>query len=480
MQEQTDRKRHRSALPAALGVLLLAAASAYTGGRLYYQNHFLPGTEIDRIDVSGLTIEELKGRAEEYFLCVTERRTDGSSLEEEIKGTEISLTYASEEPLEKLLKAQKKWFWFLPQTETHRTEGLISWDEGKLRERVGALAGFQEGFAEAPADAYIAAYTPETGFTIVEERQGNELDREKTEAAVRNAVETLEERLDLEAAGCYRVPQVTSEDENLRALLGQLRSYGDLKITYHFGDNTEILDGDVISSWLRVEDGAVSLDESQVEAFVVLLRKRYDTIFRPRTFMTSYGEEIRIEGGDYGWWMNYPQEIRELTEMIQRRESGERTPVYYQTADQYGGSDYGDTYVEINLTAQHLFLYKDGVLLLESDLVSGSLARGDDTPPGVYGITYKQRNAVLTNEDYRTPVSWWMPFNRNIGLHDAGWRRSFGGSIYRTNGSHGCINLPPSAAEEIYQNVEKGTAVICYELPGTEPETEEDGTPFSK
>ncbi len=136
--------------------------------------------------------------------------------------------------------------------------------------------------------------------------------------------------------------------------------------------------------------------------------------------------------------------------------------------------------MEINLTAQHLFLYKDGVLLLESDLVSGSLARGDDTPPGVYGITYKQRNAVLTNEDYRTPVSWWMPFNRNIGLHDAGWRRSFGGSIYRTNGSHGCINLPPSAAEEIYQNIEKGTAVICYELPGTEPETEEDGTPFSK
>ena len=184
--------------------------------------------------------------------------------------------------------------------------------------------------------------------------------------------------------------------------------------------------------------------------------------------MSSYGEDITIEGGDYGWWMNYTQEIKELTEMIRRCESGERTPVYYQTADQYGKPDYGNTYVEINLTAQHLFLYKDGNLLLESDFVSGSSARGDDTPPGVYSITYKQRNATLVNEDYRTPVSYWMPFNRNIGLHDAGWRRSYGGQIYKTNGSHGCINLPPESAKEIYENISKGTPVICYELPGTE------------
>ena len=62
-----------------------------------------------------------------------------------------------------------------------------------------------------------------------------------------------------------------------------------------------------------------------------------------------------------------------------------------------------------------------------------------------------------------------MPFNRNIGMHDANWRGSFGGNIYKTNGSHGCINLPPSKAKTIYKTIEKGTAVICYHLPGTEP-----------
>ena len=166
--------------------------------------------------------------------------------------------------------------------------------------------------------------------------------------------------------------------------------------------------------------------------------------------------------------MNYTQEAIELAEMIENGESGERTPVYYQTAASYETPDYGNTYVEINLTAQHLFFYQDGTLILESDFVSGNASRGYDTPAGVYSITYKQRNATLTGENYETPVSYWMPFNGNIGMHDASWRSSFGGDIYKTNGSHGCINLPVSVAQELYGYVEKGTPVICYYLPGTE------------
>ena len=133
--------------------------------------------------------------------------------------------------------------------------------------------------------------------------------------------------------------------------------------------------------------------------------------------------------------------------------------------------------MEINLTAQHLFYYQDGELILESDFVSGNSARGYDTPAGVYGITYKQRDATLTGETYETPVSYWMPFNGNIGMHDASWRAAFGGDIYKTNGSHGCINLPVSVAAELYGYVEKGTPVICYYLPGTEAVPEEPAQP---
>lgn len=468
MEEERTDQRHFPVLPVVLCALLLTTAGAYAGGLLYFQDHFLPGTTIDGIDVSRRTIGDLQEQIQDYLLCIAERKADGMVLEEDIQGKEIGLAYASAEPLQDILEGQDRWSWFLPKSEEHRTQGLISWDPERLEQKIDGLKGFQEGFAAAPTDAYLSDYLPEKGFVIIPETQGNELDRQKTGEVIREAVAALLERVDLSEAGCYRVPQVTSEDEGLLQLQEKLQAYQNLRITYSFGDQTEVLDGETVSGWLTTDDGKMILDESQVEAFVVSLRKRYDTIFRPRTFMTSYGKEITIEGGDYGWWMNYPQEIKELTEMILRCESGERTPVYHQTAAQYGKPDYGDTYVEVNLTAQHLFLYKDGNLILESDFVSGSSIRGDDTPPGVYSVTYKQRNATLVNEDYRTPVSYWMPFNRNIGLHDAGWRRSFGGDIYKTNGSHGCINLPPSAAKEIYENISKGTAVVCYELPGTE------------
>lgn len=194
--------------------------------------------------------------------------------------------------------------------------------------------------------------------------------------------------------------------------------------------------------------------------------------------MTSYGKEVTIDGGDYGWWMNYDKEAEELEAMIEKGESGERTPVYYQTAASYGTPDYGTTYVEINLTAQHLFFYQDGKLMMESDFVSGNSAKGYDTPAGVYSITYKQRDATLTGENYQTPVSYWMPFNKNIGMHDANWRSSFGGTIYKTKGSHGCINMPPAKAQEMYSYVQKGTPVICYHLAGTErPSEQEKGAP---
>ncbi|MBS6398118.1 MAG: peptidoglycan binding domain-containing protein [Clostridiales bacterium] len=467
-------KRHK--LPIICGILVLLAGAVYAGGMFYYQSHFLKGTVIDRIDVSGMTIEDMEKRTGEYLLRIVERQADGSTLEEDVQGKDIALSYTSLEPFEEILRGQNRWLWFLPAQSEHETEGIITYDKEALEQKLDGLRGFREDFATAPADAYISDYTPENGFVIVPETPGNLLNRERTLEAVSAAVEELEEQVNLEAAGCYEEPVVRSDDAQLLQTLETLKKYGDIQIAYLFGDNREVLDGQEISQWLQVDGFSVELDLQQVENYVATLRKRYDSIFRPRTFLTSYGEEITIDEGDYGWWMNYGQEAKELAAMIERGESGERTPVYYQTAAAYGQPDYGNTYVEINLTAQHLFFYKEGELILESDFVSGNSSRGYDTPAGVYGITYKQRNATLVGETYETPVSYWMPFNKNIGMHDATWRSSFGGDLYKTNGSHGCINLPFSVAQELYGEVEKGTPVICYYLPGTEQTSEKELT----
>lgn len=95
--------------------------------------------------------------------------------------------------------------------------------------------------------------------------------------------------------------------------------------------------------------------------------------------------------------------------------------------------------------------------------MSGDMTKsGRMTPPGVFGLTYKTKNAVLKGEDYETPVNYWMPFNGNIGMHDATWRRKFGGEVFIKNGSHGCINLPLESAKEIYSYISTGFPVVCY------------------
>ena len=301
--------------------LLLAAAAVYVGGVFYYHSHFLRGTVIDQIDVSNMTVQELTEQVQNYSLQITERQSDGTPLEETIAGKDISLEYSSAEPLDEILRQQNKWLWFLAAGETHETEELLTYDNTALETQVCQLNGLQEDSAVSPVDASISEYTPENGFQIIAETRGNELDYEQTLEAVSAAVESLTEQIDLEQEGCYHEPQVTSDDERLQAALEKAQKYTAVTITYTFGENKEVLDGATIGTWVTIDGFETGLDQEKVEEYVATLRKKYDTIFRSRTFKTSYGQEITIDSGDYGWWMNYTQEAIELAEMIENGEA---------------------------------------------------------------------------------------------------------------------------------------------------------------
>ena len=126
------------------------------------------------------------------------------------------------------------------------------------------------------------------------------------------------------------------------------------------------------------------------------------------------------------------------------------------------GAGYGDSYVEVDIKGQHVYVYIDGELVLDSPCVSGDVLKNRLTPTGVFYIEYKQRNRTLRGEDYATPVSYWMHFYNHCGFHDANWRRKFGEDIYINDGSHGCVNMPPAKAKEMYGIVYSGMPVIVY------------------
>ena len=455
------------------GILLVAAGGVYAGMSQKYKTRFFPNTQINGVDASGKTAAEVQELIAEgvngYTLTITER----NNQTETIAGTDIKLHAEFDGSLEKMVAAQNPFAWLGHVKQEEYTIGtMVAYDDAALESQIRNLSCLDPGKVVEPVNAKISEYVSGQGYSIEPEQEGTAVEAEKLTQAVTGAIENLQDHLSLEEADIYKKPTVLKDDASLAEQLDKMNKYAKMSVTYQFGDSTETLNGDQIHAWLIANaDGSVSVDSSKVSEYVSEMAKAHNTSNKAKTLKTSYGSTIQVSGGTYGWKINQAAETEALAAIIASGESTTREPEYSQKAASHGANDYGDTYVEINLTGQHLFFYKEGKLVVESDFVSGNLAKGWGTPAGSYPLAYKQKNAVLKGENYRTPVNYWMPFNNGIGMHDAKWRSSFGGTIYKTGGSHGCINLPPSVAKTIFDNISAGTPVICYNLPGTEKST---------
>ena len=455
------------------GILLVAAGGVYVGMSQKYKTRFFPNTQINGVDASGKTAAEVQELIAEgvngYTLTIDER----NNQTETIAGTDIKLHAEFDGSLEKMVAAQNPfaWLWHMKQEE-YTIGTMVAYDDAALESQIRNLSCLDPEKAVEPVNSKISEYVSGQGYSIEPEQEGTAVEAEKLTQAVTGAIENLQDHLSLEEADVYKKPTVLKDDASLAEQLDKMNKYAKMSVTYQFGDSTETLNGDQIHAWLIANaDGSVSVDSSKVSEYVSEMAKAHNTSNKAKTLKTSYGSTIQVSGGTYGWKINQAAETEALAAIIASGESTTREPEYSQKAASHGANDYGDTYVEINLTGQHLFFYKEGKLVVESDFVSGNLAKGWGTPAGSYPLAYKQKNAVLKGENYRTPVNYWMPFNNGIGMHDAKWRSSFGGTIYKTGGSHGCINLPPSVAKTIFDNISAGTPVICYNLPGTEKST---------
>ncbi len=456
------------------GVLCVILA-AYLLVTNFYSNHFFGNTKVNGVDTSHMSEEQaeqaINKEVSSYVLEIKHR----NGMTDVIYGDSINLHTVFGESLSDLIRKQGSFLWpaALFRQQEYEVDTMLTYDEKLLSAYVDLLKGFKEENITEPVNATIAY--GENGYEIIPEEPGSKLIKEKVYEAIAEAINTLQPTLSLEEAGCYVEPEITTREPKLAGAFEELSRLAGARITYEFGEVTEVLDGSKISEWLTLEeDYKVTLDESKIKEYVDYIGKTYNSFGRRRTFKTSYGDVIKVEGGDYGWWLDRSSEVKELTELIKNGEQLVKKPVYFQTAQQYGEDDIGNTYVEVNLTAQHLFFYKDGELILESDFVSGNISKAYDTPTGTYPVQYKENDAILVGEDYETPVKYWMPFNKNIGFHDATWRKEFGKDIYLTQGSHGCINMPPKAAKKMFENIKRGVAVVVYELPGTESVVEEE------
>ena len=273
-------------------------------------------------------------------------------------------------------------------------------------------------------------------------------------------IDSIIKTLNLDEEGCYESPIYTSKSKEVIAAKDTADKYVKAKITFNVNGNSENIDGNMISQWIVVgEDFNVSLNEDAIREYTNQLGDKYDNIGETRTVTRWSGEQIKISTTPGIYYVDRNTTISEIEDAIKSGKSVTKDLTFKTptATDEY----VLNTFVEVDLTNQTVIYYKNGEVITQGNVVTGNVSQGHATPAGVYKLDWKAKDYVLRGQGYASPVNFWMPFNGGIGLHDASWRSQFGGSIYKTNGSHGCVNMTYSVAKAIYDNIEEHTTIIC-------------------
>ncbi|WP_297790682.1 L,D-transpeptidase family protein [uncultured Anaerococcus sp.] len=307
-------------------------------------------------------------------------------------------------------------------------------------------------------------------FDIKEAVMGNKLDYGKVRAEIEKAITTDHKDIKL-TDSYYENPTVLSDSKELKQLEEDAKKIEAMNIKFNFNGFDIKLTGKDLVAMLEQKGDKFTIDYDKLMDFMKEVADKTDTYGKDRKFKATGIGEIVVNPGVYGYLLDQAATGDEVLKLFNQRKSGDIEPIY----ERYGfertkdGGDIGNTYIEVDLSRQYLWFYKNGELVVESPIVTGINQGGWQTNVGVGSILSKNTNQTLKGEDfyggkYNTPVKYWMPIGWDgEGLHDADWRYSFGGSIYQTDGSHGCLNLPPSVAETIFNNVEIHTPVVVYE-----------------
>lgn len=473
-----SKKAKKIILGTCIGGVVVLTAGLFTYIHIADTNTLGRKISIYGVDVSTMTADKAEQKLLDEFRSRKVQFQEDSSavyqttlsglgydLDEAALKNELTELQAKREANRKLFATQ----------EDYQIDYQIKKNEEQEKNALAA-SNFGEKKRTASVDAAVQYDEEKKQFVLVNDVQGNEIDESKLQSYVD---QTLDDNFRLKLLGgdiqitldtnVYQQPSVTASDEMQNKVTGlndQLNKYRSTTVTYTLGSTTEVIDAGTIETWLQIADDSVNIDQDAVKTYVQNLAAKYNTIYVPRTFHTSYGNDVTVSDNEYGFQIDQDGEVQQLLTDLASGTAVTRDPVYSISAMQRNGTDdLNGSYIEVSLDNQHLWLYKDGALVTETDIVSGAPKAGRETYRGAWPIAYKASPYNLSSQEYgyNVKVKYWMPFVYGQGLHDASWQSSFGGNRYKSGaGSHGCINLPTDQAALIYNTIDGGYPIIIY------------------
>jgi lipoprotein-anchoring transpeptidase ErfK/SrfK len=480
-----------------LGVIVIAGVALAVYQKGYYGGRWYKNTTINGVDVSGQTLEASKQKILEehtdYVLTVTGRQ-QGSLT---IHGTDIDYTFDIGEDFDQLFTTQHEKMALFHKASDYSMEYNVSYDAGKLSSVVSQSALMTgEGYEiQKPVDAHVEYSSEKQQYECVSEVAGNKIKKKAFLSALDDVLRKAEETMDLNDEetypGVYKAPAITGDDESLQTALTACNNAALRFITWNMGKGVkEQITPEEISQWITYKNGKIKYDNDAIADWVEAFCLKYKTVGKTRTIKDHIGKKVKIYGGDYGWQMDYETTLRQTKKALKKAIDSSLTQayidnpddetqkaltikkkvVYLNTAYQKDYDNFAvdwDTknYTEISIADQKVYVIRNGKVALTCKCITGLPVEGRSTPTGAYFIKEHKEAYTLTGADYSTPVVNWVRITwTGTGFHPATWQpwSSWTKDMYKSRGSHGCINLSPTDAKKIYDITKYREAVFIH------------------
>ena len=411
----------------------------------------LDTTKLYDIDVTNMTADEARATIIE--------RIAAYQLSLRVNGESINF---SAEDLGMALSADRFQAWFDEALAGNNpdTVGLIEYDITAALSAIDALV------TEDPVDATIMYNAASQSFSVKPDEDGIEAELAPAQNALISAISTLSPSHSVTVPTETVEAAIQADDAQLNDVVKDANEYLNLRITYSYNPKnipayTETISRETLATFISVSKHLeISFNTDAIQAYIATKSEDFSGSVK-RGFTTSHGTVINLNVEYYDNVLDQKAMYEEILNCLKNKVTPFNGTAVFQAAEE-SNMAYGGNYIEIDLNNQCLWLYKDGNLVTSSPVTSGTVRYGYFTPTGVYSIQKKSTCVTLTGPTWASYVTYWMPFSGPYGLHDATWRKNFGGSTYLNDGSHGCVNLPFAQAEIIFNNISVGTKVIIY------------------
>ncbi len=436
-------RKNKKRLAILLGSMVFICL-IYLLGFLYFGSHFLPNTKIDEVAVGGMSSKDADEKLKEIEPClnVIQKNKEADDIVTEkigLRKMDPGISYETDG----LLKEQNRLSWFaslFSQKDLTCNKIKGGFDQTKVKDLIKGLYCLSENNIVRPEDASLAI---ENGKIVLkEEIEGSYISEEKVASLIAKALEDLfagEGDGTLDLTKDYEAPLIRKDDPSFSGKIAQYQKVLDKSISIDIDSyQEESLKGNELCDLLAIRNGELAIDEDKLSDYISSFCRRYDVSdyeYIDRSSLKNDLERSLLSEEDQNIGIEW---IYEETEKL----------------------------IEVCISEQMLYYYENRTLILSSPVVTGNGNITDATPTGYFSIRKMKQDSWLVGAGYEEHVDYWIGFDetgRIYGLHDASWRDEFGGDIWLTDPSRGCVNMPLSKISQLWDYVDIGTEVHIYE-----------------